>query len=149
MFELETKDNGVVGIVLKKNEVLINVAQSTVSADLKVGEIKGAGEFEIGEAAINAIEVSSGKVIYRVNISGIVIGVIGGIEDGLDDLGPVDILATSSAKAVVSVEPKMVIAMENAEEIAKAMNVDMKFEKKVKIKNEASLPASLEVFRLG
>ena len=54
MFEIELKNSDEMVIRAKDNNVSINVVQSTIDAGLKVGTIRGAGEFEIGDIAIIA-----------------------------------------------------------------------------------------------
>ena len=55
MFELELKNSDELIIHDKDKNVAINVAESTINADLRVGTIRGAGEFEIGETSISAM----------------------------------------------------------------------------------------------
>lgn len=74
---------------------------------------------------------------------------IGGIEKNLDDLGPIDILVTSSVKAAKEVGPKAIVALGDAEKFADEFKVELKREKRLKIKNAASLPATLEIYKLG
>jgi hypothetical protein len=176
MFEIELLKNGEIGIITRKSTIKVNVAQSGISADLAVGEIQGPGEFEIGEATITGVQVEGAKggagarggaesglavgveneqervgglaTIYTIEIGGIRIGVSGAVESGLDDLGPIDILATSSVKVVGIVEPKIVVPTDNFEKFAE-LKVETKYEKRLKIKNEASLPAAMEIYRLG
>ena len=149
MFEIGLKNSDEMTIQTKEKTVNINVVQSTIDADLKVGTIRGAGEYEIGDIAIIAKSLKSGGIMYRVDIEGIKIGLVGGtaeIED-LDELGPIDILGTSNAKFVSVVEPKIVVPMGNmgfAE-----IKASVKVEKKLKIKNANSLPAVMEVWNLG
>jgi hypothetical protein len=94
------------------------------------------------------IAVSTG-VMYVAEDDGVRIGVIGGSEEGLDDLGPIDVLVTSSVKAAKEIGPKIVIATENAERFAEELKVELKREKKLKIKNATSLPVALELYELG
>ena len=49
MFEIELKNSEEILIHDKDKNVAINIAQSTINADLAVGTIGGAGEFEIGD----------------------------------------------------------------------------------------------------
>lgn len=148
MFEIELKSPEELSIKTKDRAINVNVAQSAVSADgLGVGKIVGAGEFEIGEATITGLAVE-GSVMYRLDISGVKIGLVGQIEktDSLDELGPIDILGTSSTKVVGVVEPKIVIPMGNMD--YSEIKAEMKTEKKLKIKNEGSLPGVMEVWKL-
>jgi len=147
MFELELKNPDELIIHDKDKNVAINIAESTINADLRVGTIGGAGEFEIGDVSISAKPLTDGGIMYRVVIEGVKIGLVGSnakIED-LDELGPIDILGTSNAKFVPVVEPKAVIPMGNMD--FADIKGSVKVEKKIKIKN-ASLPATLEVWKL-
>ena len=111
MFEIESKKPEEITIVTKKITVTFNVDTAAVSANLGVGEIVGPGEFEIGDLTIRGIATESKKTIYDVEIGGVHVGIIGGVEEKLDDLGISDILCTSSIRAIREIEPKMVIAM--------------------------------------
>ena len=147
MFEIELKNSDEFIIHDKDKNVAINIAESTINADLRVGTIGGAGEFEIGDVAISAMSLSDGGIMYRVVVDGVKIGLVGStakIED-LDELGPIDILGTSNAKFVSVVEPKAVVPMGNMD-FAEVKGT-VKVEKKIKIKN-ASLPATLEIWKL-
>jgi hypothetical protein len=148
MFEIELKNSDEMVIRAKDNNVSINVVQSTINADLKVGTIRGAGEFEIGDIAIIAKSLKGGGVMYRIDVEGIKIGIVGStavIED-LDELGPIDILGCSDAKYVPVVEPKIVIPMVNMD--FAEIKASVKNEKKLKIKNANSLPAVMEIWNL-
>ena len=148
MFELELKNQDELTIRAKERVVNINVVQSTVDAGLKVGTIGGAGEFEIGDIAINASSLADGGIMYRVDVDGVKIGVVGNsarVED-LDNLGPVDILATSNAKTVPVVEPKVVVPMGNMD--FAEIKASVKVEKRVKVKSANSLPAVMEIWKL-
>jgi hypothetical protein len=147
MFEI-AQNGAVTEIITKKVTIRIDPEQGTVDAGLVVGVIRGAGEFEIGEMSIVAMRVAD-KVAYVAEDGGVRIGIIDGIETKLDDLGPIDILVSSSAKAIKEVGPKVVVAMGGAEQLAKDLEVELKQEKRLKIKNEASLPVVLEVYKLG
>ena len=88
MFELELKNSDELTIHAKEKTVNINVVQSTINADLRVGTIRGAGEFEIGDVVIVATSLKNGGIMYRVDVDGIKIGLVGNtasIED-LDEL---------------------------------------------------------------
>ena len=148
MFELELKNSDELTIHAKEKTVNINVVQSTINADLRVGTIRGAGEFEIGDVVIVATSLKNGGIMYRVDVDGIKIGLVGNtasIED-LDELGPIDILGTSDSKYVSVVEPKIVIPMGNMD--FSEVKASVKTEKKLKIKNANSLPAVMEVWNL-
>ena len=148
MFEIELKNPNEMVIKAKDRVVNINVAQCTVEAALAVGPLVGAGEFEIGEIIINAIALKNNKVMYRIDIDGIKIGLAGeGVQtEELDELGPIDILGATDHKMVGIIEPKILIPMGNMDfaEVKASVNV----EKKLKIKNENSLPATLTIYKL-
>ena len=147
MFEIELKNPDEMIIHDKDKNVANNIAESTINADLRVGTIGGAGEFEIGDIAISAKSLAAGGIMYRVVVEGVKIGLVGStakIED-LDELGPIDILGTSNAKFVSVVEPKAVVPMGNMD-FAEVKGT-VKTDRKVKIKN-ASLPATLEIWKL-
>lgn len=149
MFEVELKNPDEMTIRIKEKAININVAQSTVDADLRVGTIRGAGEFEIGEAAIVGRSLKGGGIMYRIDIDGMKIGIVGNtaaIED-LDELGPIDILGTSNPKFVSVVEPKILVPMGNMD--FAEVKASVKTEKKLKIKNANSLPAVLEIWNLA
>lgn len=148
MFEIELKNSDEMTIRAKERVVNINVVQSTVDADLKVGTIRGAGEYEIGDVIIIGKSLKSGGIMYRIDVDGIKIGLAGNtasVED-LDELGPVDILGTSEAKFVSIIEPKIVIPMGNMD--FAEIKATVKTEKKLKIKNASALPAVMEVWKL-
>lgn len=135
-------------IKLKDREVCINIANSTITAGLSVGAISGAGEFEIGEAMITATAVESDSVMYRVEIGGITIGVVGAnvkVED-LDDLGPISILGASDIRIVSVIEPKIVIPMGSMD--YSELKATIHHEKKLKIKNISALPPTTEIYKL-
>lgn len=147
MFDIELKNPDEIVIKTKDREININIVDSTISAGLSVGSISGAGEFEIGEAMITAV-ATDGGVMYRVEIGGITVGVVGAnvkIED-LDDLGPIDILGTSDTKVVGVIEPKIVIPMGNMD--YSELKASINHEKKLKIKNSSSLPVTTEIYKL-
>lgn len=147
MFEIELRNPDELLIRDKDKNVVINIAESTINADLRVGTIGGAGEFEIGDVAISAKPLKDGGIMYRVIVEGVKIGLVGPnakVED-LDELGPIDVLGTSNARFVSVIEPKAVIPMGNMD--FAEIKGSVKVEKKIKIKN-ASLPATLEVWKL-
>ena len=170
MFEIESKKPEEITITTKKKSVTINVAQFTIDAGLEIGPIHGPGEYEIGDIAIRGIATPiegsssedgadgkldgkrpalSGKTIYDIEVGGVHIGVIGDIEQGLDDLGIADILCTSSVRAIREIEPKMVIATGNIDGMVTELKLSARVEKKLKIKNADALPISLEVVTLN
>ena len=169
MFDIESKNPDEITITTKKTSVTFNVAEGTVDAALKVGKIQGPGEFEIGDVSIRAIGVNGGtkpgeekkeespvafdpreaKTIYDVEVGGIHVGVIGGCEEGLDELSMIGVLCTSSVRAVREVEPRMVIAMGNVDGMVTELKLSARTEKKLKIKNADALPLALEVVVLN
>ena len=149
MFEIESKKQDEIKISIKNNTISVDVAEGVVEAGLAVGAIAGPGEFEIGEAAILGIGVGNEKTIYVAEIGGVRIGIVGGIEEKLDELGMVDILCTSSTKAVKEVSPKLVVAMGNLDGMVSELKLTARAEKKLKIKNADSLPTTLEVVALS
>lgn len=148
MFEIELKNPEEMTIKAKERVVNINVAQSTVEAGLAAGTLGGAGEFEIGDISIIGVDLKAGGVMYRVDVDGIKIGIVGAtaITEDLDDLGPVDILGTTNVKFVSVVEPKILIPMGNMD--FTEIKSSVKVEKKLKIKNASSLPAVMEIYKL-
>ena len=148
MFEIESKSQDEIVLSTKKTTVKFNVAEAVIDAGLSVGKITGPGEFEIGDISIRGIATESGKTIYDVEISGVHIGIIGGIEENLDDL-VADILCTSSVRAIRELEPKLIIAMGNVDGMVSELKLSARTEKKVKVKNLDSLPATKEVVVLN
>ena len=148
MFEIESKNQSEVVFNTKKNAIKINVDDAIISANLPVGEIAGPGEFEIGEATIRGIATESGKTIYDVEIGGVHVGVLGGIEENLDDI-VADILCTSSVRAVREIEPKLVVSMGNVDGMVSELKLSARTEKKLKVKNLDSIPATKEVVVLN
>ena len=148
MFELESKNQDEIIISTKKCAIKINVANGVIDANLSVGTIDGPCEAEIGDATIRGIATESGKTIYDVEIGGIHVGILGGIEENLDDL-VTDILCTSSVRAIRELEPKLIIAMGNVDGMVSDLKLSARTEKKLKIKSLDSLPASKEVVVLS
>ena len=148
MFELELKNPDELVIKTKDRTVNINVVQSTIDANLSVGTIRGAGEFEIGDVAIVGISLKAGGIMYRVDVDGIKIGIVGNTAktEDLDNLGPVDILGTSNPKTVPIVEPKIVIPMGNMD-FAEVKGT-VKTDRRQKVKNRSALPQVLEIWKL-
>lgn len=149
MFEIESKNQDTITITTKKTAVTFDIEESTIDAKLGVGAIKGPGEFEIGDLTIRGIMVEGGKTIYDVETGGVHIGIVGGIEQGLDDLGVADILCTSSVRAVREIEPKLVVSMGNVDGMVSELKLTARTEKKLKVKNRDALPVSLEVVVLN
>lgn len=149
MFEIESKNQDIIAINTKKVSINFNVLESEIEAGLAVGKIKGPGEFEIGDVTVRGIPVKDGKTIYDAEIGGVHVGIIGGIEDGLDELGVANILCTSSTRAVREIEPKLVVSMGNVDGMVSELKLSARTEKKLKVKNLEALPASLEVVVLN
>ena len=148
MFELESKNPDEIIISTKKTTIKVNIADASLDANLPVGKIEGPGEFEIGDATIRGIATESKKTIYDVEIGGIHIGIIGGIEENLDDI-VADVLCTSSVRAVREIEPKLVIAMGNVDGMVTDLKLTARTEKKLKVKSLDGLPAAKEVVVLN
>ena len=131
----------------KNTKVTVNVTEGTVDAGLEVGKIEGPGEFEIGDVTIRGVQTDSKKTIYDLEIGGTHVGVIGGIEENLDDI-VADVLCTSSVRAVREIEPKMVVSMGNIDGMVTDLKLAAKSEKKLKVKNLDTLPKALEVLAI-
>ena len=149
MFEIESKNPDVITITTKKTSVTFNIAEYTISGNLSVGAIHGPGEFEIGDVTIRGIALTEGKVIYDAEVGGVHVGIIGGIEEGLDDLGVANVLCTSSVRAIREIDPKVVIAMGNVDGMVSELKVAARAEKKYKVKSLDALPVALEVVALN
>ena len=148
MFELESKNQDQIMIITKKSTINFDIENATIDAGLAVGKIVGPGEFEIGDATIRGIGTESGKTIYDAEVGGVHIGIIGGIEENLDDL-VADVLCTSSVRAVRELEPKLVVAMGNVDGMVTDLKLTARTEKKLKVKSLDSLPATKEVVVLS
>lgn len=148
MFEIESKNPDEITIVMKSATIKFNVADAVIDAGLAVGKITGPGEFEIGDATIRGIATESGKTIYDVEIGGVHTGILGPVEENLDDL-VTDILCTSSVRAIRELEPKLIIAMGNVDGMVADLKLSARTEKKLKIKSLDSLPAAKEVVVLN
>lgn len=148
MFEIESKNQDEIVITTKKGAIKFNIADATIDAGLAVGKITGPGEFEIGDATIRGIITESDNTIYSVEIGGVHIGILGGIEENLDDI-VADILCTSSVRAVREIEPKLVVAMGNVDGMVSELKLTARTEKKLKVKNLDSLPSVREVVVLN
>lgn len=150
MFEIESQKPEEITIKTATKAITINMDESTILADLPVGELKGPGEFEVGEATIRGISVlNNTKTIYDVVISGVHVGIVGGVEEGLDDLGISDILCTSSVRAVREISPKLVIATGNVDGMVTELKLTARTEKKLKVKKADDLPLAMEVVVLN
>lgn len=148
MFEIESKTPDEITIIAKKTTIKFNIADAIIDAGLAVGKISGPGEFEIGDATIRGIATESGKTIYDVEVGGVHTGIIGGIEENLDDI-VADILCTSSVRAIREIEPKLIISMGNVDGMVADLKLTARTEKKLKVKNLDSLPATKEVVVLN
>jgi hypothetical protein len=148
MFEIESKNPDEIVITTKNSTIKFNIADAVIDAGLAVGKITGPGEFEIGDATIRGIATESDKTIYSVEINGVHIGILGNIEENLDDI-VADILCTSSVRAIREIEPKLVVAMGNVDGMVADLKLTARTEKKLKIKSVDSLPATKEVVVLN
>ena len=149
MFEVSSKSPDQITITTRDVMVTFDITEGTVDGNLKVGQIKGPGEFEIGDVTIRAIDAGQERTIYDAEVGGIHIGIVGGCEEMLDELSISDILCTSSVKAIREIEPKMVVAMGNLDGMVSELKVTARTEKKLKIKKVDALPATLEVVALN
>ena len=148
MFELESKNQDEIIVSTKQTTIKFNIADASIDAGLAVGKITGPGEFEIGDVSIRGVATESGKTIYDVEIGGVHTGIIGGIEENLDDI-VADILCTSSVRAIREIEPKLIIAMGNVDAMVTDLKLAARTEKKLKVKNLDSLPVTKEVVVLN
>ena len=148
MFEIESKNQDEIILTTKKTTVKFNIKNETIDANLAVGKIKGPGEFEIGDATIRGILTTSNKTIYDVEVGGIHIGILGDIEENLDDI-VADILCTSSIRAIREIEPKLVVSMGNVDALVSELKLSARSDKKLKVKSLDSLPTTKEVVVLN
>ncbi|MBQ9018086.1 hypothetical protein IJ118_03450 [Candidatus Saccharibacteria bacterium] len=148
MFEIESKNQDEIIITTKKGGIKFNIADGIIDANLAVGKIEGPCECEIGDAAIRGIATASGHTIYDVEIGGVHTGIVGAIEENLDDL-VADILCTSSVRAVRELEPKVIVSMGNIDGMVADLKLSARTEKKLKIKSLDSLPTTQEVIVLS
>ena len=148
MFEIESKNQEEIILTTKKTTVKFNIKNETIDANLAVGKIKGPGEFEIGDATIRGILTTSNKTIYDVEVGGIHIGILGDIEENLDDI-VADILCTSSIRAIREIEPKLVVSMGNVDAMVSELKLSARSDKKLKVKSLDSLPTTKEVVVLN
>ena len=144
MFEIESKKPTEITIATKTITIKFDIEEAVIDAGLTVGKIKGPGEFEIGEATIRGIPTESGKTLYDVEINNEYVGIIGAIEENLDDIVS-DILCTSSVRAIREIEPKLIVAMGNVDGMVSELKLTARTEKKLKVKSLDSLPAAKEV----
>ena len=148
MFEIESKNQDEIVIITKNTTIKFNIADAVIDAGLAVGKITGPGEFEIGDVSIRGVATESGKTIYDVKIGNVHTGIIGGIEENLDDI-VADVLCTSSVRAIREIEPKLIIAMGNIDAMVADLKLTARTEKKLKVKNLDSLPTVKEVVVLN
>lgn len=148
MFEIESKNQDEIIVSTKKTTIKFNIADAAIDAGLAVGEIVGPGEFEIGDISVRGIATESNKTIYDVEIGGVHVGILGDIEENLDDI-VADILCTSSIRAIREIEPKLIVAMGNVDGMVADLKLTARTEKKLKVKNLDSLPATKEVVVLN
>ena len=150
MFELESKSPETITIKTNTKQITINFVEGIISADLGVGVISGPGEYEIGEVSILGVPVMNNtKTIYDVSVSGVRIGILGDIEEGLDDIGVSDILCTSSVRAIRKIGPKLIVATGNVDGMVAELKLSAHTEKKLKIKRAEDLPTTQEVVVLN
>ena len=150
MFELESKSPETITIKTSTKQITINFVEGIIVADLGVGVISGPGEYEIGEVSILGVSVMNNtKTIYDVSVSGVRIGILGDIEEGLDDIGVSDILCTSSVRAIREIGPKLIVATGNVDGMVAELKLSARTEKKLKIKRVEDLPTTQEVVVLN
>ena len=150
MFELESKSPETITIKTSTKQITINFVEGAIAADLGVGVISGPGEYEIGEVSILGVPVMNNtKTIYDVSVSGVRIGILGDIEEGLDDIGVSDILCTSSVRAIREIGPKLIVATGNVDGMVAELKLSARTEKKLKIKRVEDLPTTQEVVVLN
>lgn len=150
MFELESKSPETITIKTNTKQIMINFMEGTIAADLGVGVISGPGEYEIGEVSILGVPVMNNtKTIYDVSVSGVRIGILGDVEEGLDDIGVSDILCTSSVRAIREIGPKLIVATGNVDGMVAELKLSARTEKKLKIKRVEDLPTTQEVVVLN
>lgn len=150
MFELESKSPETITIKTSTKQIMINFVEGTIAADLGVGVISGPGEYEIGEVSILGVPVMNNtKTIYDVSVSGVRIGILGDVEEGLDDIGVSDILCTSSVRAIREIGPKLIVATGNVDGMVAELKLSARTEKKLKVKRVEDLPATQEVVVLN
>lgn len=150
MFELESKSPETITIKTSTKQIAINFVEGTIAADLGVGVISGPGEYEIGEVSILGVPVMNNtKTIYDVSVSGVRIGILGDVEEGLDDIGVSDILCTSSVRAIREIGPKLIVATGNVDGMVAELKLSARTEKKLKIKRVEDLPTTQEVVVLN
>ena len=203
MFDVEYKGGNTVVIASKKASLIFDPKLSLVGLkDIKTRDeieivtearfsvdnseariiIDSPGEYEVGDFTIRGVaalrhidtpEDEKRSTIYRVECSGVAVGVVGNIAPGLTDdqleaLGMIDVLilpvggggytldATSAAALVRAIDPKVVIPVhykdsalnyevpqDDAEVFIKELGAPMESVTKLKVKNETSVPPVL------
>ena len=76
------------------------------------------------------------------------VGILGGIEENLDDI-VADIPCTSSIRAIREIEPKLIISMGNVDAMVSELKLSARSEKKLKVKSLDTLPTTKEVVVLS
>jgi len=150
MFELSSDNQDEIVVKTASKTIVFNMLESTIAADLPNGKIYGPGEYEIGEATIKGIGVSNNeKTVYDVEVGGVHIAIIGGVEEAFDEFEIADILCTSSVRAVREISPKVIIATGNVDGMVTELKLSARTEKKYKVKNADALPGTQEVVVLN
>lgn len=148
MFEISSKNANLISLRCDDTVLSVDLEEGVLDAGLKVGKISGPGEFEIGKITVRGIGVET-KTIYDIEINGVHVGLVGAVEKNLDELGMIDVLFTSSVKAIKDLDPKLVVATGNVDGMVTELKLTARVEKKLKIKNADSLPTALEVVVLN
>lgn len=148
MFEITSKNVNLIIFKCDDTVLSIDLDEGILDAGLKVGKISGPGEFEIGKITVRGIGVED-KTIYDIEVNGVHVGLVGAVEKNLDELGMIDVLFTSSVKAIKDLDPKLVVATGNVDGMVVDLKLAARVEKKLKIKNVDSLPAAMELVTLN
>lgn len=148
MFEITSKNVNLIIFKCDDTVLSIDLDEGILDAGLKVGKISGPGEFEIGKITVRGIGVED-KTIYDIEVNGVHVGLVGAVEKNLDELGMIDVLFTSSVKAIKDLDPKLVVATGNVDGMVVDLKLTARVEKKLKIKNVDSLPAAMELVTLN
>lgn len=148
MFEITSKNLNLIIFKCDDTVLSIDLDEGILDAGLKVGKISGPGEFEIGKITVRGIGVED-KTIYDIEVNGVHVGLVGAVEKNLDELGMIDVLFTSSVKAIKDLDPKLVVATGNVDGMVVDLKLTARVEKKLKIKNVDSLPAAMELVTLN
>ena len=148
MFEITSKNVNLIIFKCDDTVLSIDLDEGILDAGLKVGKISGPGEFVIGKITVRGIGVED-KTIYDIEVNGVHVGLVGAVEKNLDELGMIDVLFTSSVKAIKDLDPKLVVATGNVDGMVVDLKLTARVEKKLKIKNVDSLPAAMELVTLN